>query len=171
MTIPRDMGGSAKDATRINAKIFAAVQRDRDEAMLQESFNRLTRSVKCRPGGRRRWIFDQTSAGNYRPWRSLTEPIDLAIEAGAPQVDVQAIATALALYITGRYEARSPAPCVREALRLEAHLDADADKAQADAQADPSSANLARVVEATVAHEKSAESLIHACFRHIGLAR
>lgn len=160
-------------ATKNDAEILvhAAVQRDRDERELQAAFNKMTRSIKCRPGGRRRWIFDQTSHGTYRPWRSLTEPIDMAIEAGAPQQDVQAITLALALYITGRYRELDPLPCVKEALRLEAHLDADADRVQADALADPSPSNLERVVEATTAHERAEETLVHACFRHLGISR
>lgn len=166
-------GTHPHSATRIDAELLVtrALQKDRDESELQTAFNKLTRNLKCRPGNRRRWIFDQVSHGTYRPWRSLTEPIDLAIDAGAPEKDVQSIATALALYISGRYRALAPVPCVREALRLEAHLDADADRAQMDAAVDPSPANLERVVETTVAHKQGTENLVHACFRHLGLVR
>jgi len=158
------MATSAKPATRKHSEVlpYRALFRDKLEGMIQSAFMKLTRSLKKRPGGRRRWIYDQAAFGGYRPWRALTEPIDLAIAAGAPIEDVMPLIDALAAYVQAHYPVREN-PCIKEALRVEAHLDADADKAQADAAADPTPGNLERVLDATSRHEQAEETLMLAC--------
>lgn len=166
------MANTEKTATRKRGPIlpYRALFHDKLEGMVHSAYIKLTRSLKRRPGGRRRWIFDQAAVGNYRPWRSITEPIDLAIEAGAPLEDVMPIADAIAAYIRAHYPESGTLP-IKDAIREEAHAGAEADRAQADAAADPTPANLERVVETTRKHERAADVLLLSCGRALQVVR
>lgn len=138
-------------ATRIGAEILVkgAIIRDANDRFYQSAFNKLTRHIK-RPGGRRRWIFDQAAHGTYKPWRALTEPMELAMAAGAPEEDVLAIVHCLAGLVHAHYAAKEcEVATVKEALRLSISTDTEEIAAQADALANPSDANIERVIEKT----------------------
>lgn len=165
-------GGSV---TRVASKkspeilIGLALQTDRDDRFFQNAFNKLTRNLKCRPGGKRRWMYDHTAIGAYKPWRGLTEPMQLAMDAGASEEDVMAIVHCLYGIVHAHY-AQPEAVTVTEALRLSINMEAREVAVQADALADPSDTNLERVVEATAADDRADETLLAICRKRLTAA-
>lgn len=138
-------------ATRTSPKILVrhALVQDANDRFFQNAFNMLTRNIK-RPGGKRRWIFDNATHGSYKPWRALTEPMQLAMDAGAKEEDVMSIVHCLAGLVHAHYAAKEcEVATVKEALRLSISTDTEEIAAQADALANPSNANIERVIEKT----------------------
>lgn len=161
------MSVATKEVTECLVK--AAVDRDRVDQAFQSAVNKLTRSLKRRPGGRRKWIFDQAVFGAYKPHRPILEMMDLVIDdPDCKEEDVEPIADFFRSYMYARFAQKEiAAPSVREALRLETHADAEADKAQSDAAMDPTPGNLERVIETTSTHERASETLLSVCRRNI----
>src|SRR4051812_45274909 len=97
-------------AIRIEPKILVsrAIERDRMNARFRELYNRMTKDLKCRPGGRRRnQLFDQVSAENAAPWSAILEAIDLVIDdANQKEENVLPFAQAFVDYVQGKYAAK-----------------------------------------------------------------
>lgn len=160
------MGVATKPETESLVK--AAVDRDRVDETFKSVVLKLTRHLKARPGGRRKWIFDQAVFGAYKPHRPILEMIDRCIEANAPEEDVEQLAHFFVDYINTRYAAKEVAlPSVKEALRLETHADAAADMAQGDAAMDDTPGNLERTIETTSSHIRTEETLLDVCRRKL----
>jgi hypothetical protein len=149
-------------AIRIDERILMtrAVERDREDQFLQSAFNKMTAHI-VRPGSRSfRQRYDQVAHGTYKPWRQITEPMQLAMEAGAPEEDVMAIIHTLAGLVHAHYANKECAPSeVKEALRLAIHTQTEEIAAHADAVADPSVANIEKALAATVRDDRADATL------------
>lgn len=166
------MNGSATTQS-IETLVKRVFVRDKADSLFRSAVKKSHRALKKAPGGVRSWLFYQTEHGAINPQRAIFEMIDHDIDANAPKTDVDLIAQVFADYIDQRYaerEATKQAPTVGEALRLECHADADADKAQADAALNPTLGNLERVVEATARHEATEETLLTVCRRELRMS-
>lgn len=139
----------------------AALQQDSSDRFFQSAYNKLTRSI-TRPGGRRgRWIFDDASHGTYKPWRALTEPMQMAMDAGASEEDVMAIVHTLAGLVHAHYAGKDcEVATVKEALRLSLNTEAEEIAAQADVLANPTDANIEKAIEKTGADDRADRTLL-----------
>lgn len=161
------VGATKRDAEGLVQK---AVDRDKVDQTFQSVVLKLTRSLKARPGGRRKWIFDQGVFGAYKPHRPILEMIDLCIEADAPEEDVEQIAQFFVDYVNIRYGAKELAPLsIKEALRLKLHADTEAIQADSDAlaQMDPSTGSMEKVCDTTSREVRAEETLLSVCRRNI----
>lgn len=159
-------------ATTTDAEFLVnkAIGRDKSDACFQSAVSKAKRNLKKAPGGRRAWIFYQAIFGKYKPHRPVCEMIDALIDAEAPEEDVEKIAFFFVNYMHSRYASKEVRqPNVREALRIESHTDADADKVQADAMLEESATNLVRVIEVTGKEVRAGQQLLNACRRKLGL--
>jgi hypothetical protein len=165
-------------ATKRNEEslVKAAVDHDRIDRQFSTIVNRLTRTLKARPGGRRKWIFDQAVFGKYKPHRAIIEMIDLCVDAGSPEEDVEQLAQFFVQYINDKYAAKQveDLSTVRDVLKLAITADTDEVKAEAQAIAEPESISaLEQVIDATVRDTRSNENVLSICRRklsHLTLA-
>ena len=156
----------ARSASKKSPEILIglALQAGSHDRFFQNAFNKLTRNLKCRPGGRRRWMYDHAAIGAYKPWRGLTEPMQLAMDAGANEEDVMAIVHCLYGLVHAHYAKVEPeVATVTEALRLSINAEAREVAVHADALADPSDTNIERVLEATAADDRADATLLTIC--------
>jgi hypothetical protein len=155
---------------RTEILVSRAVAQDKVDRAWQAAVSKAKRGLKKAPGGRRAWIWYQAVFGAYNPHRAICEFIDMLVDSDAPEEDAEAIAFFFVSYMHARYASKEVRqPCVREALRLESHTDADADKVQADAMLEDSPTNLVRVIEVTGKEVRAGQLLLDACRRKLGI--
>lgn len=152
------------EATRIGTETLVknALMQDSFDRFFQAAFLKLTRHLKRAPGGRRAWIFYQASHGTYKPWKPLVEAIRLAMaEPDCQEDDAMAIVHCLAGLVHAHYAAKEcEVATVKEALRLSISTDTEEIAAQADALANPSDANIERVIEKTSIDDRADRTLL-----------
>lgn len=121
---------------------------DAHERRMCGEYARMFRGVKCRPGGRRRWLADKAIAGTYRPHASPQEMMDGAIEAGASFEDVVAWMAPLRARAVALIAKRdgTTLPHIRDCIRRETAAQHAFDAPQLEVMANPTRPDLLRII-------------------------
>lgn len=150
-----------------------AIQLDAFNVFFQEAFNKLTRHIKVSAVGRKAWVFYQARHGVHRPWEALTIPVQLAMANPAcTEEDAMGVVNALAGMVHAHYAAKEcEVATIKEALRLSLTTETEEIKAEANAIADPSEANLEAVLETKIADDRADNRVVRLVREHLASSR
>jgi hypothetical protein len=127
---------------------------DAHERRMTAAYSQMTVGIRCRPGGKRRWLFDKAITGAYRPHANPQEMQDAAITGGATVEQATAWMVPLharAVAMVARRDGVA-VPALRDCIRHETAAQYALDVPQLEAMANPTRADLERIITAGAAH-------------------